>query len=48
MAIFILLILMNLKNENIEYLVAMNVKVNESSWIWHNRLVGKYVLKPIA
>ena len=27
-----------LKNENIECFVAMNVKVNEFTWIWHNRL----------
>ena len=27
-----------LKNKNIKYLITMNAKVNESSWIWHNRL----------
>ena len=27
-----------LKNENIECLVAINAKVNKFSWIWHNRL----------
>ena len=27
-----------LKNENIQCLVAMSAKVNESNWIWHNKL----------
>ena len=27
-----------LKKENIECLIAINAKVNESSWIWYNRL----------
>ena len=28
----------DLSKDNIEYLVAMNIKVNETSWIWHSRL----------